>query len=87
MRRFQRAHSILVMGLRGSCWWAAPQPRLLLRPSLQELVKEGRHMSALHPQLGTAMKNGVIEKLVIRRSVTAAAHLAQGCGAEQETTT
>ncbi len=25
----------------------------------QELVKEGRHMSALHLQLGTAVKNGV----------------------------
>jgi hypothetical protein len=87
MRRLQRASSILVMGLCGSCWWAAPQPRLLPRPSLQELVKEDRHMSALHPQLGTAMKNGVIEKLVVGQSVTAAVHLAQGCWAEQETST
>jgi hypothetical protein len=29
MRRFQRVRSISVIGLRGSCWWAAPQPRLL----------------------------------------------------------
>ncbi len=65
MRRFQRARSILVMGLRGSCWWAAPQPRLLPRPSLQELVKEGRHMSALHPQLRTALKNGVMRSSLL----------------------
>ncbi len=64
MRRFQRAHSILVMGLCGSCWWAASQPRLLPHPSTQELRKEGRHVSAIHPQLGTALKNGVIQKLV-----------------------
>jgi hypothetical protein len=31
---------------------------------LQELVKEGRHVSALHPQLGIALKNRVIQKLV-----------------------
>jgi hypothetical protein len=64
MRRFQQALSILVMGLCGSCWWTAPQPRLLPHPSSQELVKEGRHVSALHPQLGTALKNGVIQKLI-----------------------
>jgi hypothetical protein len=64
MRRFQRARSILVMGLRGSYWWAALQPRLLPHPSSQELVKEGRHVSALHSQLETALKNGVIQKLV-----------------------
>ncbi len=64
MRRLQQARSISVTGLRGSCWWAAPQPRLLPHPSLQELVKEGRHVSALHPQLGTALMNGVIQKLV-----------------------
>jgi hypothetical protein len=40
------------------------------------LVKEGRHMSALHPQLGTAMKNGVMISLSVGRSMTAAAHLA-----------
>ncbi len=33
--------------------------------SLQELVKEGRHMSAIHPQLGTAMKNGVMVSLSV----------------------
>ena len=64
MRRFQQACSIVVMGLHGSCWWAAPQPRLLPCPSAQESRKEGRHVSALHPQLGTALKNGVIQKLV-----------------------
>ncbi len=60
MRRFQHVRIILIIGLRGSCWCAAPQLRLLPRASLQELVKEGRHMSALHLQLGTAMKNRVM---------------------------
>ncbi len=41
----------------------------------QELVKEGRHMSALHLQLGT-VKYGVDGISSVRRSMTAAAHLA-----------
>ncbi len=43
----------------------------------QEFVKEGRHVSALHLQLRTAMKNGVDQSWSFGQSVTAAAHFAR----------
>ncbi len=46
----------------------------------QEFVKEGRHVSALQLQLGTAMKNRVDKSESFGRSVTAAVHLARVWG-------
>ena len=87
MRRFQRVRSILVIGLRGSCWWAAPQPRLLPRHIIAG-VGEGRQTYVCPPSsTRDSDEEWGNEKLVVGRSVTAAAHLAQGCGAEQETST
>jgi hypothetical protein len=54
--------------------------------TLQELGKEGRHMSALQHQLGTATKNGVESiNSSIGRSKTAAVHIARVRGKEQGT--
>ncbi len=78
MRRFQQVRSISVIGLRGSCWWAASQPRLLPRHIITR-VGEAMQICVCPPSsTRDRMKNGVdFLKLVVGRSVTAAAHLAR----------
>jgi hypothetical protein len=48
MRRFQQVRSISVIGLRGSCWWAAPQLRLLPHHNIAG-VGEGRQTYVCPP--------------------------------------
>jgi hypothetical protein len=77
MRRFQRVHSISVIGLRGGCWWAAPQPRLLPRHNIAG-VGEGRQTYVCPPSsTRDSDEERGRRKLIVGRSVTAAAHVQQ----------
>jgi hypothetical protein len=71
----QQVRSNSVIELRGSCWWAAPQPRLRPRHNIAR-VCEGRQTYVCPPSsTRDRMKNGVDGSSSFGRSVTAAAHV------------